>query len=176
MIIVILFSLTRRYIVALGTGGIKPNVSTMGADQFDDNYAQDRKEKESFFNWFYWSINLGAFISYTTITYICQYGIPALGGLDWAFFVGYLIPAIMMGLAIFIFWLGTPKYRTVPAQGSALERAFKIAKEALWTRRQVRKADLVAMPGAGSTDSGFPIFNSGLHSQLLTEKDLDRSV
>jgi len=39
------------YIVAIGTGGIKPNVSTMGADQFDDRYSQDRKEKESFFNW-----------------------------------------------------------------------------------------------------------------------------
>ena len=67
------------YIVALGTGGIKPNVSTMGADQFDDKFEQDRKEKESFFNWFYWSINLGAFISYTSITYVCQYGIAGLG-------------------------------------------------------------------------------------------------
>lgn len=39
------------YIVSLGTGGIKPNVSTLGADQFDERYAADRKEKESFFNW-----------------------------------------------------------------------------------------------------------------------------
>ena len=34
------------YIIATGTGGIKPNVSTMGADQFDDRYSKDRKEKE----------------------------------------------------------------------------------------------------------------------------------
>ena len=40
------------YIIAVASGGIKPNVSTMGADQFDDRYAQDRKEKESFFNWY----------------------------------------------------------------------------------------------------------------------------
>lgn len=39
------------YIIALGTGGIKPNVSTLGADQFDEKYEQDREEKESFFNW-----------------------------------------------------------------------------------------------------------------------------
>lgn len=39
------------YIIGLGTGGIKPNVSTLGADQFDDRYSQDRKEKESFFSW-----------------------------------------------------------------------------------------------------------------------------
>ena len=40
------------YIIAIGTGGIKPNVSTLGADQFDDRYSKDRLEKESFFNWF----------------------------------------------------------------------------------------------------------------------------
>ena len=39
------------YTVALGTGGIKPNVSTLGADQFNELYERDRKEKESFFNW-----------------------------------------------------------------------------------------------------------------------------
>lgn len=85
------------YIIALGTGGIKPNVSTMGADQFDLRYSRDRKEKESFFNWFYWSINLGSMISYTVVAYICQYGLPGLGGQKWGFFVGYTIPAIAMG-------------------------------------------------------------------------------
>jgi peptide/histidine transporter 3/4 len=39
------------YIIALGTGGIKPNVSTLGADQFDENFEQDRIEKAKFFNW-----------------------------------------------------------------------------------------------------------------------------
>jgi dipeptide/tripeptide permease len=55
------------YMIAIGTGGIKPNVSTMGADQFDHRYAQDRKEGESYFNYFYWSINLGALIAYLGI-------------------------------------------------------------------------------------------------------------
>jgi dipeptide/tripeptide permease len=39
------------YIIALGTGGIKPNVSAFGADQFDESDPQDRREKNSFFNW-----------------------------------------------------------------------------------------------------------------------------
>ena len=68
------------YIVALGAGGIKPNCSTMGADQFDMAYEQDRKESKLFFSYFYWSINLGAVVSYTLVAYICQYGIPFLGG------------------------------------------------------------------------------------------------
>jgi dipeptide/tripeptide permease len=41
---------------------LQPNVSTLGADQFSSS-PQDVKEKESFFNWFYWSINLGAGVS-----------------------------------------------------------------------------------------------------------------
>jgi peptide/histidine transporter 3/4 len=69
------------YLISFGTGGIKPNVSTLGADQFDTKYEQDRIEKESFFNYFYWMINLGALISYTLVAYICQYGINGVGGL-----------------------------------------------------------------------------------------------
>ena len=39
------------YIIALGIGGTQPNLSTLGADQFDSRYSADRKEMESFFNW-----------------------------------------------------------------------------------------------------------------------------
>ncbi len=37
-------------------------MSTFGADQFDEDDPRDRKEKSSFFNWFYWSINIGALV------------------------------------------------------------------------------------------------------------------
>jgi dipeptide/tripeptide permease len=56
---------TSLYIVALGTGGIKPNVSAFGADQFDDSDPRDRREKTSFFNWFYFSINIGSLLAVT---------------------------------------------------------------------------------------------------------------
>ena len=54
--------------------------STMGADQFDLKYSQDKKEAGQFFSYFYWSINLGALCAYTLIAYICQYGLPFAGG------------------------------------------------------------------------------------------------
>ncbi|KAL6278073.1 hypothetical protein ACE6H2_021674 [Prunus campanulata] len=41
------------YLIALGTGGIKPCVSSFGADQFDDSDEAEKKNKGSFFNWFY---------------------------------------------------------------------------------------------------------------------------
>ncbi|KAL6746565.1 POT family-domain-containing protein, partial [Haematococcus lacustris] len=57
-------------IISLGTGGIKPNVSAFGADQFNEADPQDRKEKERFFNWFYLAINVGSLIACTLIVYI----------------------------------------------------------------------------------------------------------
>lgn len=114
------------YTIALGAGGIKPNVSTLGADQFDERYSKDRIEKASYFNWFYWSINLGAFVSYTVITYICTFGIPQLGGVEWGFFVGYSIPCVSMALSVLVFLSGMRKYRKMPPTGSAISRSLGI--------------------------------------------------
>ncbi|XP_020244813.1 protein NRT1/ PTR FAMILY 8.3-like isoform X2 [Asparagus officinalis] len=58
------------YLIALGTGGIKPCVSSFGADQFDDTDPKERTSKGSFFNWFYFSINIGAFTSGTFLVWI----------------------------------------------------------------------------------------------------------
>jgi solute carrier family 15 (peptide/histidine transporter), member 3/4 len=118
----------------------------MGADQFDERYERDRKEKESYFSWydqssyelqtpylksvrFYWSINLGAAVSYTLVSYICQYGIEGLGGEKWGFFVGYLIPCCMMAIAICVFVSGTSKYRRIPQSGSVVAVFFQIIWE-----------------------------------------------
>jgi dipeptide/tripeptide permease len=38
------------YTMAIGAGGTKPNISTFGADQFDDFDAREREVKASFFN------------------------------------------------------------------------------------------------------------------------------
>lgn len=50
-------------LIALGTGGIKPNVSSFGADQFDETIENERKEKSSFFYWFYFFVNTGSLLA-----------------------------------------------------------------------------------------------------------------
>ena len=51
------------YLIALGTGGIKPCVSSFGTYQFDESDESEKKSKSSFFNWFYFSINIGALVA-----------------------------------------------------------------------------------------------------------------
>lgn len=123
------------YTIALGAGGIKPNVSTMGADQFDPQYEQDKKEAAQFFSYFYWSINLGSLIAYSLVAYVCQFGLPFLGGESWGFFIGYLIPTVMMFIGVAVFVSGSGRYKKVRPKGSMLSTAAGIVYEAIITRR-----------------------------------------
>ena len=58
---------------------------------------QDRKEKDSFFNWFYFAINLGSFLAVTTLVYIQE-------SVSWT--IGFAIPAVAMLLAVVTFVAG----------------------------------------------------------------------
>jgi peptide/histidine transporter 3/4 len=120
------------YIVSIGAGGIKPNCSTMGADQFDLSYPRDVVESKQFFSFFYWAINLGALFAYTGIAYICQYGAgESLGGQEWGFFVGYILPTLLLGIGIIIFISASKKYKKNPPQGSMLSLFSGLIWEAI---------------------------------------------
>lgn len=105
------------YLIALGTGGIKPCVSSFGADQFDDTDPQERIRKGSFFNWFYFSINIGALISSTVIVWVQD-------NAGWG--LGFGIPALFMGIAIASFFSGTSLYRFQRPGGSPLTRMCQV--------------------------------------------------
>ncbi|KAJ6890814.1 peptide transporter PTR2-B family protein [Populus alba x Populus x berolinensis] len=105
------------YLIALGTGGIKPCVSSFGADQFDDTDPKERVKKGSFFNWFYFSINIGALVSSSFLVYIQD-------NAGWG--LGFGIPALFMGIAIASFFSGTPLYRFQRPGGSPITRMCQV--------------------------------------------------
>ncbi|XP_059655244.1 protein NRT1/ PTR FAMILY 8.3-like isoform X2 [Cornus florida] len=105
------------YLIALGTGGIKPCVSSFGADQFDDTDPKERVNKGSFFNWFYFSINIGALVSSSLIVWIQD-------NVGWG--LGFGIPALCMGIAIVSFFSGTALYRFEKPGGSPLVRMCQV--------------------------------------------------
>ncbi|KAM0822416.1 hypothetical protein ACQ4PT_071505 [Festuca glaucescens] len=58
------------YTIALGHDGTKPNISTIGADQFDDFDPVEKLQKLSFFNWWVFTIFLGILFSSTVLVYL----------------------------------------------------------------------------------------------------------
>jgi POT family proton-dependent oligopeptide transporter len=89
-------------LIAFGSGGIKPCVSAFVGDQFRPDQGHLLQKA---YGAFYWSINFGSFFSFLVIPWIKNQH-----GYSWAFGV----PGLAMGLATFIFWLGTKHYVRVP--------------------------------------------------------------
>lgn len=95
------------FLIALGSGGIKPCVAAMVGDQFD---ASNRALAGKVFSAFYWSINFGSlFASLFIPVLLKRYG-PGLA---------FGVPGVLMGVATLIFWLGRKHYVLVPPQREA---------------------------------------------------------
>lgn len=120
------------YLIALGNGGIKPNVSSFGADQFDEHDAKEWKHMPSFFNWFYFIISIGSLISVTVFVYI-QDNV----GFAW----GFGIPASLMAIAITVFFAGASLYRYKLPSGSPLTRIAQVVVAALRKRKLALPSD-----------------------------------
>lgn len=105
------------YLIALGTGGIKPCVSSFGADQFDAYDEAERKKKSSFFNWFYLSINVGALIASSVLVWIQM-------NVGWGW--GFGVPAVAMFIAVMSFFSGSRLYRIQKPGGSPITRIFQV--------------------------------------------------
>ncbi|GER41656.1 major facilitator superfamily protein [Striga asiatica] len=113
------------YTLAIGTGGTKPNISTIGADQFDEMNPKEKSHKLSFFNWWMFCIFFGTLISNTLLVYIQD-------NEGWT--LGYGIPTVGLALSILIFLMGTPLYRHKLPSGSPLTKMAKVIIAAIRKR------------------------------------------
>ena len=97
-------------LIALGAGGIKPCVSSNVGDQF---CADNKQLIERAFGWFYFSVNFGSFFSILLIPWLLQNHGPRLA---------FGVPAGLMLLAAFVFWLGRYKFAHIPPTGKTFLR------------------------------------------------------
>jgi proton-dependent oligopeptide transporter, POT family len=96
---------TGLFLIALGSGGIKPCVSAMVGDQFTE---ANKHLVKKVFAIFYWSINFGSFFASLFIPLaLKRYG-PA---------VAFGIPGLLMFIATVIYWAGRRHYVIVPPTG-----------------------------------------------------------
>ena len=130
---------TGLFLIALGSGGIKPLVVSFVGDQFTQ---ANKHLAKIVFDAFYWTINFGSFFASLLMPiFLRNYG-PA---------VAFGIPGILMGIATLIFWMGRRQYvRVPPTRGEDPHSFAKVARTALTTRAagQGRTGFLVAMAGA----------------------------
>jgi len=120
-------------LIAVGAGGIKPCVSAHVGDQFN---IRNNHLLTQVFGWFYFSINIGAFLSGLLTPFLLEatreagslgeriYPVvePWVGeklvnepifGPHYAFG----LPGILMAIATFIFWLGRKQFAHIPPRG-----------------------------------------------------------
>jgi POT family proton-dependent oligopeptide transporter len=110
------------FLIAFGSGGIKPCVSTFMGDQFDQSNKHLAKVA---FDAFYWIINFGSFFASLLIPLVLADWGPA-----WAFG----IPGILMGLATVVLWLGRKRYVMVPPAPADPHSFLRVARTALLER------------------------------------------
>lgn len=143
----IAFFYTSLYIIAIGAGGTKPNISTFGADQFDEFDPKEKELKVSFFNWWMFGAFLGGLFASLGLVYIQE-------NLGWG--LGYAIPTIGLIVSLIVFYLGTPFYRHKVKNTKS--PAVDIVKVIVTTMANRKLKDLNCETRKKSQASHLPIF------------------
>ncbi|KAM9606092.1 solute carrier family 15 member 3 isoform 2-T2 [Morphnus guianensis] len=133
-------------LLALDVSSVRANLTPFGADQVRD---QGGDTTQRFFNWFYWSINIGAVFSLLVVAFVQQ---------NISFLAGYLIPVACLALALLIFLLATPTFVTKPPTGSQVSAMIKLA---LQTCGCTRLGGTGARLSTRRWEAGDPLPNSG---------------
>jgi POT family proton-dependent oligopeptide transporter len=114
---------TGLFLIAFGSGGIKPLVVSFVGDQFT---RENKHLAKIVFDAFYWTINFGSFFASLLIPLVLA---------DWGPRWAFGIPGILMFVATVIFWLGRRKYVRVPPTASDPDSFLHVARTALLARR-----------------------------------------
>ena len=133
-------------LIGVGTGGIKPCVSTFGGDQFDAK--RQARWLASYFSYFYLAVNLGSLLS-MFLTPILRSDVHCLGE-ESCYPLAFGLPALLMMLATGIFVAGSFFYKRKGTNGNEVLGVAKAVRASIrykaravrerWAGRPVPKA------------------------------------
>ncbi|MGL5390671.1 MAG: POT family MFS transporter [Shewanella sp.] len=113
---------TGLFLIALGSGGIKPLVSSFMGDQFDQS---NKSLAQKAFDMFYFTINFGSFFASLSMPLLLKnYGAA----------VAFGIPGILMFIATVFFWLGRKRYVHMPPEPKDPHGFLPVIRSALLTK------------------------------------------
>ncbi|KAM7478701.1 hypothetical protein LguiA_026914 [Lonicera macranthoides] len=116
------------YLVALGSGCVKPNMIAHGADQFNRNEPKQVKKLSTYFNAAYFAFSLGELVALTILVWIQTHS-----GMD----IGFGVSAAAMALGLICLVCGTLLYRNKPPRGSILTPIAQVFVAAFLKRKLV---------------------------------------
>lgn len=114
------------YLVALGSGCVKPNMISHGADQFNQENTKQSKQLSRYFNAAYFAFSMGELIALTVLVYVQTHS-----GMD----VGFGVSAAAMALGLISLVCGTLFYRNKPPQGSIFTPIAQVLVAAFLNRK-----------------------------------------
>ncbi|KDP42512.1 hypothetical protein JCGZ_00309 [Jatropha curcas] len=116
------------YLVALGSGCVKPNMIAHGADQFNQNNQKQSKKLSTYFNAAYFAFSMGELIALTVLVWVQTHS-----GMD----VGFGVSAAAMAMGLISLVSGTLYYRNKPPQGSIFTPIAQVFVAAILKRKQI---------------------------------------
>ncbi|CAA0840044.1 Protein NRT1/ PTR FAMILY 4.3, partial [Striga hermonthica] len=120
------------YLVALGSGCVKPNMIAHGADQFNQDQPKESKKLSRYFNAAYFAFSTGELIALTVLVYVQTHS-----GMD----IGFGVSAAAMAMGLISLICGTLLYRNKPPRGSILTPLVQVVVAAIAKRNQVCPSD-----------------------------------
>lgn len=122
-------------LIVIGTGGIKPCVSSFGGDQFKPTQLA---MISVFFSWFYWSINAGSMLS-MFITPVLRQNVHCFGE-DSCYPLAFGLPAALMVIATVVFVIGYKSYVHVPPAGNGFVQVCKACTTAVREKIRLKRS------------------------------------
>ncbi|KAJ1400410.1 PTR2 family proton/oligopeptide symporter, conserved site [Sesbania bispinosa] len=127
------------YLVALGSGCVKPNMIAHGGDQFNQENPKQLKKLSTYFNAAYFAFSLGELIALTILVWVQTHS-----GMD----VGFGVSAAAMAMGLISLICGTLYYRNKPPQGSILTPIAQVLVAALFKRKHISPSNPQMLHGS----------------------------
>jgi POT family proton-dependent oligopeptide transporter len=130
---------TGLFLIALGSGGIKPCISAFVGDQFDQS---NKHRAKVVFDAFYWIINFGSFFASLLMPIFLRQLGPA---------IAFGIPGVLMFVSTVILWAGRKKYVMVPPTPPDPHSFLNVSRTAIFSGPKGRfMAGLALVAALGS--------------------------